>query len=106
MEIYTIGFTKKTLAEFFESLKRRETERLVDVRVNNTSQLAAFAKRDDLRYFLRGLVGADYVHEPLLAPTKDLLSKGYRDGSVTAEVPNGIDIESPALQLKEHLTYE
>ena len=81
MEIYTIGFTKKTAAEFFESLKRHGIERLVDVRVNNTSQLAAFAKRDDLTYFLHELVGADYVHEPLLAPTKELL-KAYRDGEV------------------------
>lgn len=81
MEIYTIGFTQKTAAEFFESLKRREIERLVDVRVSNTSQLAAFAKRDDLTYFLEELVGADYVHEPLLAPTKELL-KAYRDGDI------------------------
>jgi len=81
MEIYTIGFTKKTAAEFFESLKHHRVERLIDVRVNNTSQLAAFAKRDDLTYFLRELVGAEYVHEPLLAPTKELL-KAYRDGDV------------------------
>lgn len=79
MEIYTIGFTKKTAAEFFETLKRHEIERLVDVRVNNTSQLAAFAKRDDLTYFVGELVGADYVHELILAPTKELL-KAYRDG--------------------------
>lgn len=81
MEIYTIGFTKKTAAEFFESLKRNEITRLVDVRINNTSQLAAFAKRDDLTYFLRELVDADYIHEPLLAPTKELL-KAYRDGDL------------------------
>ena len=81
MEIYTIGFTKKTAAEFFESLKHHRVERLIDVRVNNTSQLAAFAKRDDLTYFLGELVGAEYVHEPLLAPTKELL-KAYRDGDV------------------------
>jgi uncharacterized protein (DUF488 family) len=81
MEIYTIGFTKKTAAEFFESLKRNGIERLVDVRVNNTSQLAAFAKRDDLTYFLDELAGADYVHEPMLAPTRDML-KAYRDREI------------------------
>jgi uncharacterized protein (DUF488 family) len=81
MEIYTIGFTKKTAAEFFESLKHHEIERLVDVRVRNTSQLAAFAKRDDLVYFLGRLAHADYVHEPMLAPTKELL-KAYRDGDL------------------------
>lgn len=81
MEIYTIGFTKQTAAEFFESLRQHGIERLVDVRVNNTSQLAGFAKRDDLTYFLRELVGAEYLHEPLLAPTKDLL-KAYRNGDL------------------------
>ena len=81
MEIYTIGFTNRTAVDFFESLKRHEIDRLVDVRVNNTSQLAAFTKRDDLTYFLEELVGAEYVHEPLLAPTKELL-KAYRNGDV------------------------
>ena len=82
MEIYTIGFTKKTAAAFFEPLKQHRIERLVDVRLNNTSQLAGFTKRNDLAYFLRELLAADYVHEPLLAPTKELL-KGYRDGDMT-----------------------
>ena len=82
MEIYTIGFTKKTAAEFFEPLKKHGIDRLVDVRINNTSQLAGFTKRDDLAYFLRELVSAEYVHEPLLAPTKELL-KEYRDGVLT-----------------------
>jgi uncharacterized protein YeaO (DUF488 family) len=43
------------------------------VRLNNTSQLAGFAKRDDLQYFLREICQADYHHEPLLAPTEDIL---------------------------------
>lgn len=81
MEIYTIGFTKKRAAAFFESLRGSGIKRLVDVRLNNTSQLAGFAKRDDLAYFLRKIVGADYVHEPLLAPTQPLL-KAYRDGEI------------------------
>jgi uncharacterized protein (DUF488 family) len=82
MEIYTIGFTRKTAAEFFEPLKQHRIERLVDVRINNTSQLAGFTKRDDLAYFLKELLGADYVHEPMLAPTKELF-KVYRDGGMT-----------------------
>src|SRR5438445_8599836 len=73
MEIYTIGFTKTTAAEFFERLKRAGIQRLLDVRLNNVSQLAGFAKRDDLAYFLREICGADYRHEPLLAPTQELL---------------------------------
>lgn len=84
MEIYTIGFTKKTAAEFFQALEHHKIERLIDVRVNNTSQLAGFAKRDDLAYFLGKLIGAEYLHEPLLAPTKQLL-KAYRSGDVDWE---------------------
>jgi uncharacterized protein (DUF488 family) len=73
VEIFTIGFTRTTAEEFFERLKSNRIERLVDVRLNNKSQLAGFAKRDDLAYFLRELVGADYEHAPQLAPTQDIL---------------------------------
>lgn len=73
MEIYTIGFTKTTAGDFFERLKTAGVRRLVDVRLNNVSQLAGFAKRDDLKYFLKSICAAEYVHEPLLAPTKDIL---------------------------------
>ena len=73
MEIRTIGFTQHTAEDFFEGLRRAGVTRLIDVRLNNVSQLAGFAKRDDLRYFLRKICDADYVHEPLLAPTQDLL---------------------------------
>jgi len=75
MEVYTIGFTKKTAEQFFEILKKESIRRLVDVRLNNVSQLAGFAKRDDLRYFLREICRAEYVHEPLLAPTQEMLDK-------------------------------
>jgi uncharacterized protein (DUF488 family) len=73
VEIYTIGFTQTTAADFFGRLRSAGVRRLVDVRLNNSSQLAAFAKRDDLAYFLRELCGAEYVHETLLAPTQDML---------------------------------
>ena len=73
MEIYTIGFTQKSAAEFFEILRRAGIRRLIDVRLNNTSQLAAFAKRDDLQFFLRELCQAEYRHEPTLAPTEEIL---------------------------------
>ncbi len=74
MEIYTIGFTQKSAREFFGRLKSARIDRLIDVRLNNSSQLAGFTKRDDLQYFLHELCGADYVHEPLLAPTEELLT--------------------------------
>lgn len=73
MEIYTVGFTQKSAAEFFDLLRSSGVRRLVDVRLNNVSQLAGFTKRDDLRFFLRELAGIEYVHEPRLAPTKELL---------------------------------
>lgn len=77
MEIYTIGFTRKTAEQFFGALKRAGVRRLVDIRLNNTSQLAGFTKRDDLPFFLKEICGAEYVHEPLLAPTQELLDE-YR----------------------------
>jgi uncharacterized protein (DUF488 family) len=73
MEVYSVGFTKKKAKEFFELLKDAKIARLIDVRMNNSCQLAAFAKRDDLQYFLHEICGAEYVHEPLLAPTQELL---------------------------------
>lgn len=73
MEIHTIGFTQTTAEHFFGRLKSAHVGRLLDVRLNNSSQLAGFAKAKDLPYFLRELVGAVYEHEPLLAPTPELL---------------------------------
>lgn len=73
MTIFTIGFTKKSAEQFFTKLRNSGAKRLVDVRLNNVSQLAGFAKKNDLKFFLRELCGMDYVHVPLLAPTQDLL---------------------------------
>ncbi len=73
MEIYTIGFTQTCAAEFFGKLKEAGIRLLIDVRLNNVSQLAGFAKRHDLEYFLAEICSAEYVHEPLLAPSQELL---------------------------------
>jgi uncharacterized protein (DUF488 family) len=73
VEIYTIGFTQTTAEHFFGRLADAGVQRLLDVRLNNSSQLAGFAKSKDLPYFLRELVGATYEHEPRLAPTQQLL---------------------------------
>jgi uncharacterized protein (DUF488 family) len=73
MEIFTIGFTKKNAATFFGTLREAGVKQLLDVRLNNTSQLAGFAKQDDLPFFLKEICGAAYLHEPLLAPTQDIL---------------------------------
>jgi uncharacterized protein (DUF488 family) len=77
MDVYTIGFTQKNAATFFGILRQAGIKRLIDVRLNNVSQLAGFSKRDDLAFFLKEICQADYVHEPLLAPTQELLD-GYK----------------------------
>ena len=76
-KLFTIGFTKKSAEAFFTTLRTAGVKRLIDVRLNNVSQLAGFAKRDDLAYFLKAICDCDYRHEPLLAPTKEILD-GYK----------------------------
>lgn len=73
MKIFTIGFTKKTAEAFFRELKKAGVKRLIDIRLNNISQLAGFTKKDDLRYFTKAICDIDYVHIPELAPTQDIL---------------------------------
>ena len=73
MKIFTIGFTKKPAREFFEKLRRPGLARLIDVRLNNLSQLAGFSKKDDLEYFCSAIVSIPYLHLPELAPTQELL---------------------------------
>lgn len=80
MEIFTIGFTQSSAEHFFGRLKQAGVRRLLDVRLNNRSQLAGFAKRDDLAYFLRELCQAEYRHEPMLAPTPELLDAYKKHG--------------------------
>lgn len=75
MKLLTIGFTKKSAEAFFTKLKRSGAKRIVDVRLNNVSQLAGFAKRNDLQFFLREICHMEYVHVPELAPTQDILDE-------------------------------
>ena len=82
MEIYTIGFTKRSASEFFGALEAAQVRRVVDVRLNNRSQLAGFTKASDLPYFLDRILDASYEHEPLLAPESDML-KAYRAGDMS-----------------------
>jgi len=78
--VFTIGFTKKSAERFFGLLQASGAKRVVDVRLHNVSQLAGFAKKDDLAYFLRTIVGLDYVHFPILAPTQEMLDEYRKDG--------------------------
>lgn len=75
MKIFTIGFTKKRARQFFEMLQKSGAKRIVDVRLNNVSQLAGFAKKDDLAYFLDSICKMEYVHLPELAPTQEMLDE-------------------------------
>ena len=80
MRVYTIGFTKKSAEAFFTAVCGSGARRVVDVRLNNSSQLAGFSKRDDLRYFLKAICGLAYVHLPELAPTQELLDEYRKRG--------------------------
>ena len=80
MKIFTIGFTKTTAQRFFTRLKDSGAHKLIDVRLNNISQLAGFAKRDDLRYFTGTICGMGYEHVPALAPTQDILDEYKKNG--------------------------
>ena len=82
MAIYTAGFAEWTAERFFGELKTHSVSHLVDVRLNNVSQLAGFAKKKDLEFFLKTICGAEYMHEPILAPTSVLL-KEYRSKKIT-----------------------
>ncbi|MDR7555012.1 MAG: DUF488 domain-containing protein [Armatimonadota bacterium] len=72
MKLYTIGFTRTTAESFFSRLTRAGVKKVVDVRLNNASQLAGFAKKGDLEYFLRVICGIGYEHRSELAPTQEI----------------------------------
>ena len=88
IELFTIGFTKKSADVFFESLKKNNIKTLIDIRLNNVSQLAGFTKKEDLKYFLKNICNVDYQHIADLAPTDDIL-KRYK----TKEI-NWVEYES------------
>ena len=80
--VFTIGFTKKNARSFFELLKRAGVKQLIDIRLNNESQLAGFTKKDDLEYFLKEIASIEYTHRPEFAPTKDILDD-YKKKRIT-----------------------
>jgi len=85
MKVFTIGFTKTSAESFFGRLQKAGVKKVVDVRLNNVSQLAGFAKKDDLRYFLRAICGIDYEHHPELAPTQEMLDAYKKERGDWAE---------------------
>ena len=87
--LYTIGFTKKSAAEFFNLLRDNHVKQLVDVRISNSSQLAGFAKGKDLEFFVKEICHIPYKHITDFAPTKDLLDKWHKE-EVTWQEYEGI----------------
>ena len=89
MELFTIGFTKKSAQTFFELIKAHDISMLIDIRLNNASQLASFSKGGDLDYFLSEICGCNYRYEPIFAPSKELMD-GYKDKKIsTAQFEDG-----------------
>jgi uncharacterized protein (DUF488 family) len=86
--LFTIGFTQTTAEQFFTNLGTSGVRRLIDVRLNNVSQLAGFAKRKDLEFFLKSICNIDYYHAPELAPTKDILDEYKKNKGSWQEYEN------------------
>lgn len=80
INLFTIGFTKKSAQQFFETLIKSGVKRVIDTRLNNVSQLAGFTKRTDFEYFLHEIGNIDYIHRLDLAPTQDILDKYKKNG--------------------------
>ena len=84
INLFTIGFTKKNAERFFALLKNNKVKKIIDVRLNNISQLAGFTKKDDLKFFLKQICDIDYYHVPDFAPTEDIL-KRYKNKEINWE---------------------
>lgn len=85
IEVSTIGFTQTNASDFFNLLSREKVSKVIDVRLNNVSQLAGFTKKNDLKYFLKTICEAEYFHAPDLAPTKEMLDP-YKKGGGSWEI--------------------
>ena len=94
--VFTIGFTGSSAEHFFERLKQAGVKKVIDTRLWASSQLAGFAKKKDLPYFVKELANAEYEYREDLAPTSDIL-KAYKDNRISWE-----DYEVQYIDLIEH----
>ena len=78
MKLFTIGFTQKSAEEFFTLLMKAGVKRVLDIRLNNKSQLAGFSKSEDLEFFLKAIGNIGYRHVVEMAPTQPLLDKARK----------------------------
>ena len=46
--LYTVGFSGKDAKTFFELLKLNNVQTLLDIRLNNVSQLSGYTKKNDI----------------------------------------------------------
>lgn len=84
MDLFTIGFAGKSAEQFFTSLMKHGVKKVIDIRLNNASQLAGFTKKNDLKYFLKVIAGIEYEYIPQLAATKEIMD-GFRGGKISWE---------------------
>ena len=82
--VYTIGFTKKSAEDFFSILVKNNVRVLLDIRLNNTSQLAGFSKYPDIKFFTNEIAKIKYIHDDFFSPTDDIL-KSYKHKEITWE---------------------
>jgi len=104
--VATIGFTQSTAEHFFGRLRDAGVRTVLDVRLHNTSQLAGFAKADDLGFFLKKICGIEYRHEPLLAPTDEMLKAYKRDKGDWGNYRDGFLSLLAARKIEERLAPE
>ena len=106
MRVFTIGFTKKTAEEFFGKIRTAGVKRIVDVRLNNVSQLSGFSKRDDLKYFAKTICDVEYLHVPEMAPTKDILDAYKKDGGSWEEYSKAFRSLIESRRIEEDISEE
>ena len=80
MQIYTIGYTRKTARKFFTELLAIDARSLVDIRLHNRSHLASYTKKEHIEFFVQELTDLAYVELPLLAPSEEMFKRFRRDG--------------------------
>ena len=85
MNLYTIGFVQKSAEDFFSILSKNKIDCVIDIRLNNSSQLAGFTKAKDLCFFLNKIANISYIHNVKYAPTKEILDN-YKKNKITWEI--------------------
>jgi len=104
MPVFTIGFTKTSAADFFGRLYGAGVKTVIDVRLNNTSQLAGFAKSSDLEYFLSEIGGIAYRQDPLLAPTQAIIDSWRKEKRPWPEFETSFKALMAERQIEAQLT--